>query len=84
VLRRPVEYAQYTSLAFGKRCKQMGVKPSIGTVGFSNDLLCMVSHSRRSQNIECFEVWRSGSTIQYRQANDGPVIAEGRLKLVEK
>ena len=25
--------SQYTSLAFGKRCEEMGVKPSMGTVG---------------------------------------------------
>jgi len=40
MLRRPVEYAQCTSLAFGKRCKEMGVQPSMGTVGdaYDNDV----------------------------------------------
>ena len=33
VLRRPVESTQYTSLAFGERCRQMQVRPSMGTVG---------------------------------------------------
>jgi len=33
VLRRPVEYAQYTSVAFGNRCLEMGTRPSMGTVG---------------------------------------------------
>ena len=33
MLRRPVESAQYTSVAFGKPCEEMGVKPSMGTVG---------------------------------------------------
>ena len=37
VLRRPVEYAQYTSIAFGSRCKEMGVSPSMGTVGDAYD-----------------------------------------------
>lgn len=37
VLRRPVEYAQYTSIAFGRRCKEMGVRPSMGTVGDAYD-----------------------------------------------
>lgn len=32
-LRRPVESAQYTSLAFGGRCKRAGVRPSMGSVG---------------------------------------------------
>ena len=37
VLRRPVESAQYTSLAFGERCRQMSVRPSMGTVGDAYD-----------------------------------------------
>ena len=37
VLRRPVDSGQYTSLAFGGRCAQMGVRPSMGTVGDAYD-----------------------------------------------
>ena len=37
VLQRPVEYAQYTSIAFGNRCKEMNVRLSIGTVGAAYD-----------------------------------------------
>ena len=37
MLRRPVEYAQYTSIAFGNRCKEMRVRPSMGTVGDAYD-----------------------------------------------
>ncbi|MGI8499338.1 MAG: integrase core domain-containing protein, partial [Gemmatimonadaceae bacterium] len=33
VLRRPIEFTQYTSLAFGQRCEALGVRPSRGTVG---------------------------------------------------
>jgi putative transposase len=33
VLRRPVESTQYTSIAFGKRCKEAGVRPSMGSAG---------------------------------------------------
>src|SRR3954447_19318589 len=36
-LRRPVEPGQYTSLAFGKRCKEAGVRPSMGSVGDAYD-----------------------------------------------
>jgi putative transposase len=32
-LRRPVEPKQYTSIAFGLRCKEVGVRPSMGSVG---------------------------------------------------
>ena len=32
-MRRPLETGQYTSLAFGKRCRQMGVLTSTGSAG---------------------------------------------------
>ncbi len=31
--RKIVELCQYTSIAFGKRCDEAGVKPSLGSVG---------------------------------------------------
>jgi transposase InsO family protein len=37
VLRRPIESAQYTSYAFGKRCREAGVMPSMGSVGDAYD-----------------------------------------------
>ena len=37
MLRRPVEPEQYTSLAFGKRCREAGVRPSMGSVGDAYD-----------------------------------------------
>jgi len=37
VLRRLVEPAQYTSLAFGRRCQEAGVRPSMGSVGDAYD-----------------------------------------------
>jgi hypothetical protein len=33
MLPRPFESAQYTSIAFGTRCQQAGVRPSMGSVG---------------------------------------------------
>ena len=36
-LRRPLELSLYTSIAFGKRCKQLGVRPSTGSVGDAYD-----------------------------------------------
>ena len=36
-MRRLVESKQYTSLAFGKRCKEAGVRPSMGSVGDAYD-----------------------------------------------
>jgi len=37
VLRRPLESAQYTSVAFGKRCGEASVRPSMGSVGDAYD-----------------------------------------------
>ena len=37
VLRRPVEFTQYTSYAFGKRCRDAGVMPSMGSIGDAYD-----------------------------------------------
>jgi putative transposase len=36
-LRRPFESAQCTSVAFGARCKEAGVRPSTGSVGDAYD-----------------------------------------------
>ena len=37
LLRRPLEPGQYTSLAFGRRCELLGVRPSMGSVGDAYD-----------------------------------------------
>ena len=37
MLRPPVESAQYTSLSFGERLKEVGIKPSMGRTGTALD-----------------------------------------------
>ena len=37
VLRRPFESVQYTAIEFGKRCREAGVRPSMGSVGDAYD-----------------------------------------------
>ena len=37
MLRRPFESAQYTSIAFGNRCREAGLRPSMGSVGDAYD-----------------------------------------------
>jgi Integrase core domain len=37
LLRRPVEFTQYTSIEFGERCRKAGVRPSMGSVGDAYD-----------------------------------------------
>ena len=36
-MRRPLESGQYTSYAFGKRCRDAGVMPSMGSIGDAYD-----------------------------------------------
>ena len=37
VLRRPLESTRYTSIEFGRRCRDAGVRPSMGSVGDAYD-----------------------------------------------
>jgi len=37
MLQRLIESTQHTSIAFGNRCKERGVRPSMGTVGDAYD-----------------------------------------------
>ena len=42
MLRRPVEFAQFTSLRYSERLAEIGAVPSIGTVGDSYDTQSML------------------------------------------
>ena len=37
VIHQTDQGSQYTSLAFGKRCKEAGVRPSMGSAGDADD-----------------------------------------------
>ena len=37
VLRRPLEFTQYTSLAFGRQCREAGIVQSMGSAGDAYD-----------------------------------------------
>jgi len=37
MLRRPLEFTQYTSFVFGARCREAGIVPSMGSVGDADD-----------------------------------------------
>ncbi len=67
VLRRPVESAQYTCLAFGERCRQMGVRPSMGTVGDAYDN-AMAENFFASLEAELIERHSFESKAQVRMA----------------
>jgi transposase InsO family protein len=62
VIHHSDQGSQYTSLAFGKRCREAGVRPSMGSVGdcfdnamcesFFASLECEVLNRRRFKTIE--------------------------------
>ena len=40
VIHHSDQGSQYANIAFGNRCKEMGVRPSMGTVGDAYDNAC--------------------------------------------
>ena len=70
VLRRPLEFTQYTSIAFGLRCKHMGARPSMGSVGDCYDnALCesffatleceLIERRRFSNRVEAWSMYQA-------------------------
>ena len=65
--RRPGAANQYTSLAFGERCKKAGVRPSMGSVGDAYDnALCESFFA--TLECELLERRRFASQIEARMA----------------
>ena len=61
VLRRPLEFTQYTSYAFGGRCRRAGVRPSMGSVGDAYDnAMCELFFA----TLECELIWRRSFRTQ--------------------
>lgn len=73
-MRQPVEFAQYTSLAFGNCCRQMGVRPSMGTVGDAFDNAMAESFFA---SLECELIDRK--TFKTRRGPPGSVHLDRRL-----
>ena len=48
VIHHSDQGCQYTSLAFGRRCREAGVRPSMGSVGDATTTRCARASSRRS------------------------------------
>ena len=53
VIHHSDQGSQYTSVAFGKRCEEMGVKPSMGTVGDAYDN-AIAAHKHPTRNRAMF------------------------------
>ena len=59
VIHHSDQGSQYTSLAFGKRCRDAGVRPSTGSVGIATTMRCARASSRPS-NASCSSAGGSG------------------------
>jgi putative transposase len=57
VIHHSDQGCQYTSIAFGQRCREAGVRPSMGSVGDCFDKAC-VSHYTSSRRSETTSGWR--------------------------
>jgi putative transposase len=57
VIHHSDQGCQYTSIAFGRRCREAGVQPSMGTAGDCFDKAC-VSHYTSSRRSETTSGWR--------------------------
>jgi putative transposase len=66
VLHRPVELAQYTSIAFTERLAAAGVSPSIGTVGdaFDNALAETVIGLFKTELINPNRPWKTVDQVE--------------------
>ncbi len=67
MLRQPIESTQYTSLAFGKRCNEAGVRPSMGSVGDAYDN-AMCESFFATLECELFDRRRFASQAEARMA----------------
>ena len=62
VIHHSDQGCQYTSIAFGLRCREAGVRPSMGSVGDAYDKAC-VSHYTSSRRSETTSGWRRRQDI---------------------
>jgi putative transposase len=66
VLRRPIEFAQYTSVAFTDRLAAAGAQPSVGAVGDAcdNALAGSVIGLYKTELIKLREPWRTAEQVE--------------------
>ena len=66
MLHRPVELAQYTSIAFTERLAAAGVSPSVGTVGdaYDNALAESVIGLFKTELIKPRGPWRTAEQVE--------------------
>ncbi|GAB3490602.1 hypothetical protein GCM10027572_13920 [Flexivirga lutea] len=70
VLRRPVEFAQYTSIRFGEALAEAGVAGSFGTTGdsYDNALAETINGLYKTELIKPRKPWKSVDDVEYATA----------------
>jgi putative transposase len=70
VLRRPVEFTQYTSIRFSERLAAAGIQPSVGAVGSSYDdaLAETINGLYKTELITPGKPWRSIEDVELATA----------------
>jgi len=65
VLRRPIEFAQYTAVIFGQRCEQLGLEVSRGSIGDCYDnAVCEAFHATLKRELVHRRPWPTRAELQ--------------------
>jgi transposase InsO family protein len=67
VLRRPLESAQYVSIRYTERLLEVGIEPSVGSVGdsYDNALAETINGLFKTEVIHRRGPWRSAETVEF-------------------
>jgi transposase InsO family protein len=67
VLRRPLESAQYVSIRYTERLLEVGIEPSVGSVGdsYDNALAETINGLFKAEVIHRRGPWRSAETVEF-------------------
>ena len=70
VLRRPVEFTQYTSIRFSERLAEAGIQPSVGAVGssYDNALAETINGLYKTELIKPRKPWRTIEDVELATA----------------
>jgi transposase InsO family protein len=67
VIHHSDQGSQYTSVAFGKRCENMGVRPSMGSVGdaYDNAMAEALNGTYKAELIHARRPWRTRAQAEF-------------------
>ena len=70
VLRRPLEFTQYTAIRFGERLAEAGIAPSVGSAGdsYDNALAETINGLYKTELIKPKKPWRTVDDVEFATA----------------